>query len=186
MRSFENNMSEILRYAVLSLLLAGVISSGAQAEPLTWQDCAREARDHHPDLISASEKLKEVTADKVITQSAARPQINGEVSGRRSKATSSNETNSYSYSVTGSQLLYDGFKTSNEIKAASENIKTSQYNYAAVSSDVRLALRAAFVELLKAQELVALTEDIASRRKQNLELVCGCVITPAGNTGVHY
>ena len=55
--------------------------------------------------------------------------------------------------------------------AANENIKSAQYNYAVTSSNVRLNLRLAFVNLLKAQESIKLTEDIADRRNQNLNLI---------------
>ncbi len=165
-------MSKVLRYLVFILLPLLLFPFGVSAEEeLTWQDCVKEAKIHHPDLVSASERIKELTADKTITQSTVAPQITAEVSGRRSKATSGGGADNYSYSVTGRQLLFDGFKTANQIRAASENIRASEYNYAATSANVRLALRIAFVELLRAQELVAITEEIASRRKQNLELV---------------
>jgi outer membrane protein TolC len=68
-------------------------------------------------------------------------------------------------------LLFDGLKTPYDIAAAAKNVKSAQYNYTLTSSDIRLRLRTAFAELLKAQELLTITEDILTRRKQNAELV---------------
>jgi len=57
------------------------------------------------------------------------------------------------------------------VNAASEDIKAAQENYKFTSSDVRLSLRTAFIELLKAQEGLRIKEEIYERRRQNFELV---------------
>ena len=87
------------------------------------------------------------------------------------KRDSSVKTDTYSYGVNATQLLFDGFKTVYDIKASSKIITAAQSNYEVISSNVRQRLRAAFVELLRAQELLNITEDILSRRKQNVDLV---------------
>jgi outer membrane protein TolC len=80
-------------------------------------------------------------------------------------------TDSYSYGVTGNQLIFDGFKTINEVNAAKENIKAAQEGYRFTSTEVRLNLRTAFVNLLTAQEMVKVTEDIVKIRRDNLMLI---------------
>lgn len=156
-------------------LLYNALSFQALAEEprlLTWEDCVRAAELNHPDLVSAAQQLKQVEADKWITQSAMLPQVSTELSGQTSKISTSEEyKESYSYGISGKQLLFDGFKTSNDVGADKEEVRASHYNYAVVSSNVRLTLRSAFVELLRAQDLIFITESIAKRRKQNLELV---------------
>jgi outer membrane protein TolC len=140
-------------------------------ETLTWKDCVKEALINHPDLISGKEKVKQAEADKDITSSAMLPQVTSEISGKRSKMERQPETDTYSYRVTGNQLLFDGFKISSDKEAASETVTAQRYNYAVISSNIRLILRKAFTSLLRAQELIFLTEEIAKRRKQNVELV---------------
>lgn len=156
-------------------LLCNVLSFQALAEELrllTWEDCVKAAELNHPDLVSAAQQLKQVEADKWIRQSAMLPQVSTELKGQTSKTSTSEEyKESYSYGISGKQLLFDGFKTSNDVGAAKEEVRASHYNYAVVSSNVRLTLRNAFVELLRAQGLISITESIARRRKQNLELV---------------
>ena len=143
-----------------------------EIQVFTWEDCLRKAVKNNPELISAKEELSQSEADRKIAQSAGLPQISTEMVGRKSETAGfRSETDSYSLAITGNQLLYDGFKTSKDVKEATENIKASRYNYDVVSSNVRLDLRIAFVELLHAQELISLTENIALRRRQNLDLV---------------
>jgi outer membrane protein TolC len=150
--------------------LCGAAASMA-AETLTWEACVREATDNHPDLISGKETVAQAEADKDVAASAMLPQVNSEVSRRRSKTSTQTETDTYAYRVTGSQLLFDGFKTGSDVGAAAELIAAQTYNYAVISSNIRFRLRNAFAFLLRAQELIALTEEIAGRRKQNVDLV---------------
>lgn len=140
-------------------------------EILSWQDCVREAQQNHPDLVSARENVRYTQASRAITKSAALPQISANVSESTSKTATTYKKETYSYSVAGEQLLFDGLKTSFDIKAAEQQVKSAQFNYVLVSSEVRNRLRTAFIRLLKAQELLGITEEIFERRKQNFELV---------------
>ncbi|MEI6437152.1 MAG: TolC family protein [Candidatus Omnitrophota bacterium] len=158
------------------LLMAGlacvlVVGRAQAQEVLTWADCIKEARLRHPDLISAREKVNAAQADKALTRSGALPQLSASAGADVSKTAGRAKTENYSLGVSGSQLLFDGFKTSNELAAARERVKSAQYNYQVASSDVRLRLRSAFVGLLSAQENVGLTKNIRQRRQQNLDMV---------------
>ncbi|MCU0847347.1 MAG: TolC family protein [Spirochaetes bacterium] len=77
----------------------------------------------------------------------------------------------YNYGVSARQLLFDGFKTVYDIKSSDKKIEAAEYQYLAVSSDVRFNLRVAFIQLLASQEAVVLLKDIVKRRKSNLDLV---------------
>ncbi len=141
------------------------------AETLTWEDCVREAAKNNPDLIVAVEGVKQSTADKQITASTLYPQVTSSVSGTTGKAAGGGTSDTYAYDVSGSQLVFDGFKTVSDVNAAKENVQASRENYRFVSSDVRQRLRSAFVDLLYAQNLVDVAEDIISIRKSNLVLI---------------
>lgn len=157
----------IFSSSVVPMLFAG--------EPLTWQDCVREAAINNPDLISAAEVIQQKTSDKFSAQSELLPQVTGSAGASRAEATSSAASstirNSYSYGVDGTQLIFDGLKTVNDINAATENVKSARENYRFISSEVRFALRTAFADLLKAQALINVAEDIWKIRRSNLELI---------------
>jgi len=162
--------TRILYVTIFALCLLNAGPLYAQ-EILTWQECIRQAKENNPDLISAAEKTKQAIANKDIVTSPMLPQITTGVSGRRSEAGGQKTATTSAYSVTGRQLVFDGFKTLNEVSSSSYALKAQRYDYAVVSSDVRLGLRYAFVSLLRAQDLIFITEDIAERRRQNLSLV---------------
>ena len=160
---------------IISLLSFGFTNISAEAEEtLTWQDCLRESAKNHPDLIAAKEEIKQSEAAKKITASTLFPQVNTNVNastGRSDNGTSSANADSYGYGVTGSQLLFDGTKTINNVRADKENIKAAKQNFRFTSSAVRFRLRTAFVNLLKAQEMLRITQEIYDIRRGNLELI---------------
>ncbi len=138
---------------------------------LSWSECVQEALRNHPDLVSAQEAVRQAEADQGTSRSDGLPQISSELSAKRARTLTAGPTDTYSYSVTGKQLLFDGTKTSQAIREAAEAVKAAEYDLFVVSSNVRLSLRAAFAELLTAQDMVALTEQIRARREENLRLV---------------
>jgi outer membrane protein TolC len=157
-------------FFVFTLLILCFSSRNVFAEEvLTWSDCIKEAKKNHPDLISAEESINQKQADKVITKSDLYPQVDASADYSRTKTTT--EKDSYSYGISGSQLIFNGAKTENDLKAASEDVKAAQYSYKFTSSEVRYRLRSAFISLLKAQEFLDITEEIARIRRDNLILI---------------
>ena len=140
---------------------------------MSWEQCVSEAVKAHPDLYSALAVLQQAEADKSITKGALLPQlsfgVNSSESGSIGKGAGS--SSALSYSLSAQQLLYDGQKTSSQIASNAEAIKAAQYNVNAVSANLRFALRSAFTQLLKAQDLVGLTVEIADRRQNNVRLI---------------
>ncbi|MBI5024375.1 MAG: TolC family protein [Candidatus Omnitrophica bacterium] len=154
---------------VILLGYAFTVPAFAQ-EILTWPDCLAEAKKNHPDLISAAESVNQKKAAKEVGVSALFPQTGADLDISRVK-TGNTTANSYSYGVSGTQLIFDGMKISGEIKAASESVAAAEQNYRFASTEIRLNLRGAFVNLLKAQELVKVTEEIVNIRRDNLALI---------------
>jgi len=143
-------------------------------EILTWQDCIKEAAKNHPDLIAAEQSVKQSEASKAITASTLFPQVNSNLSAstaRTDTGTSSSNGDTYTYGVTGTQLLFDATKTISNVKAAKEFIIAAKQGFRFTSSQVRLRLRTAFVHLLKAQEALHITQEIYNIRRANLELI---------------
>ncbi len=164
-------MTKFIRFLVCAIFLMNLPYISFAEEVLTWRDCVVEARDNNPELKSAQELIKRARAERASTTGGLLPQIDSSMSGRTSKSVGESQSDSYSYSVGASQLIFDGFKTLYNRRADSLGIDTAEYGYEIASSEVRLGLRNAFIELLRAQESLKLREEILTRRKQNLELV---------------
>lgn len=78
---------------------------------------------------------------------------------------------SLAYGISGKQLVFDSMKTVYDVKAASSQVNEARYNLAKTSSQIRMNLRVAYVELLRAQDSIQISREIAERSKKNLELV---------------
>jgi len=146
----------------------------AAEEILSWGDCIKEAAKNHPDLIASQEVIKQSVATKQETASTLFPQITAELSASTAKTagtSGSSTADSYSYGASATQLVFDGIKTINNVKAASEDISAAKQGFRFTSTSVRYRLRSAFIELLKAQEMLRIAEEIYNIRRGNLELI---------------
>ena len=162
-------------FLIIICLSAAWLGKLQAEEMLTWQACLAEAKKNHPDLIFAAESINEEKAGKAIAASGLYPQIEAALGASTAETEASGgsktTTDSYSYGLSGNQLIFDGLKTINEIKTAGQNLKVAEENYRFVSSGIRLDLRTAFVNLLKTQELVRVAEDIVKIRRDSLMLI---------------
>ena len=161
--------------ATINMFLAVLFFASASPlqadDSLTWEQCASEAKRAHPDLYTALALLQQAEADKQVTGGSRLPQLSLSVSSLKNGTSGLGSSSLSSYALSAQQLIYDGGKTSNQIASNTEAIKAAQYNYDAVSANVRFALRSAFTQLLKAQELVGLAGEIATRRQNNVRLI---------------
>lgn len=172
-------MSKFITLVLITLFILGLfIHNSIAEETITWQDCIAEAAKNNPDLIAGQESIKQSVAAKGISASGLFPQVSSNLSASTAKTSTttsgnstSRTTDSYSYGASATQLIFDGLKTVNNVNAARENLKASQQGYRFTSSEVRLRLRAAFINLLRAQELISVTEDIIKIRRDNFELI---------------
>jgi len=164
-----------IRFAFIIFAIFIFSPFGLRAEEiLSWQDCIKEAAKNHPDLIAAQEEVNQAVAEKKITASALFPQIDANLGASTAKTagtSGSSTADSYSYGVSGTQLIFDGTKTISNVRAASEQIQASQQNYKFISVGVRYSLRSAFIDLLKTQEMLKVAQEIYEIRKQNYELI---------------
>jgi len=154
---------------IFAFILTVVFSCAAPVlagEELTWEACVKEAAVNHPDLISALESVKQYKAGEKISFSGMLPQVDSSLEAGTSKS-----QDTYSYGLSGTQLLFDGQKTREKFKSAVENTKAAKYKFNYTSANVRLALRTAFVNLLKAQEALKISGEIYQIRRSNLELI---------------
>ncbi|MDD5561740.1 MAG: TolC family protein [Candidatus Omnitrophica bacterium] len=152
-----------------------LLSASKAEEVLTWQDCIKEAAKNHPDLIAAGEEIKQSEASKQVTASTLFPQVDANVNASTAKTESnpgkSSTGDTYNYGVSATQLFFDGAKTINDVKSASEDIKAAKQNFRYTSATVRFRLRKAFIDLLKVQEMLRITHEIYDIRRDNLELI---------------
>lgn len=180
-------MTRLTKILLIFLFLAAFypITRINGEEALDWLSCVNEAKKNHPDLVSASEKVKQAKATKEITRSAFLPLLGFDASEVTTKnasfgasgssvelvSTGSNRKTAYQYEGTAQQLLFDSFRTAYDLSSNERTVVAQKYNYDVTSSNVRLRLRTAYVQLLTAQEYLNIVREIEARRKTTSELV---------------
>ena len=158
-------------YLFLAMFLFVAVPMLHAEESLTWEQCVSETKQAHPDLYSALAVIQQAEADKRITSGSQLPQLSLSGSTLQNGTSGAGSSFASSYSLSAQQLLYDGHKTSSQVASNAEAVKAAEYNYRIVSANVRFALRSAYTQLLKAQDLVGLTVEIAARRQKNVRLI---------------
>ncbi len=141
---------------------------------LTWQQCVKIAEKNNPELIAARETVNKTEANIGIARSPMLPQVSVNSSVSKSKAETelgTTEQNRFSYDIEGKQMLFDGLKTLSDVDKIKEELSAARYRYLATSSNLRLALRSAYLSIIKSQENISISKKILERRKQNYDLV---------------
>ncbi len=190
-------MKRYHKYAILAIC---IMMASAQLlygqEVITWEECAIYAHQNNPGLKSSLEAVNKSKAVTGVARSAYLPQISASAGVNTAKTIDKSKTylsekinwsanqfledqrksnstisNSFSYGVSGKQLIFDSMKTIYDIKAAERAADDTLLQYHIKSSQVRLELRTAFVKLLKAQESVDISKQIIEIRKKNYNLV---------------
>ena len=163
-----------LSYILIFLSLAVIpvpISAADFQEKLTWDDCVREAAITNPDLLAAGMEVNQAVAEKRMTRANLLPQISADAATSTSKSSGDDQGESYSYGIEGRQLIFDGLKSWYDLDQSAQELIVAHQRYEITSMGVRLSLREAFISLLKAQELVGISENIAARRRKQAGLV---------------
>jgi len=159
-------------FFAIIILLWGMPLFADDASVLNWNDCVHQAEINNPDLAASVENIQQYKADKWIAKSPFLPQVLVNSSANKSDSfTNVRDRNRYDYSVRGEQLIFDGLKVYNDVKSAKEDIRAAEYDHILVSSDILYSLREAFANLLKAQTLVPIMQEIIARRSQNLKMI---------------
>ncbi len=168
-----NKINISTTYYILLIIYLSTTSIFAE-NILTWRDCVRITQKNNPELASAAENIKMSEANIGIARSPMLPNVEANSSVSKSKSETQFgpvEQDSYSYGIEGRQMLFDGLKTFSDVDKSKEDLKISRYRYQAVSSNVRLGLRNAYISIMKAQENIEISKKIEKRRKQNYDLV---------------
>lgn len=183
-------------FIILSILaLCTQTDAGPEDNALTWEECISITIDKNPELQSSRELVIQSKAKVGSAVSGYLPQISANFGANVTRQTSQDQTSSqnttninqllikeatkkkwddtysYSYGISGRQMIFDGFKTVFDIKSAESLVDGSKFRHRAASSDIRLSLRTAYVNLMKSQESIGLLRAIANRWKKNLDLV---------------
>jgi len=163
----------VLTAGCLTVRLPSVeIQKAGEKKPLTWQEMVETSLQHNPDLLRARAARKSGLWSRNIAAGDYLPSVNGVVNRTRTTVPLSDEaSNQLEVNLEANQNIFSGFDTTGKTVKAQKDYAAAQWAYRETSADVRFRLRSAYIELLRFNRLVGVTERIAERRKQNAELI---------------
>lgn len=152
-----------------TLLFLGFTHSYSQ--DLTWEEVAKIAEAHNPDLLASRSAVNSSEAKYRAAFGNFLPQLTGSADYSKSKASGNDTQNDYSYALTLQQSLFSGLKTKANVELTKTQLKSANVNLALIESQVAADLKSGFVSLLTAQENVLLLKKIGARRAENKKLI---------------
>jgi len=149
----------------------GTLLEDKSLSGLTWENVLFLAKEKNPVLKQQEESVKLANLNYYKSKTNFLPNLSASASSSKSGINNSGLTDQYSYGISGNLSIFNGFNDTTELKIKSIEMKIADLEYKRIFSDTVYNLKKSFIELLWAQEMVALTEKILQKRRQNSELV---------------
>jgi outer membrane protein len=174
----------IWRTTLLMMAGAGILHgepapssvSDVPGTQLTWEECVRQATKQNPDLQASREAVLNSDAVRMGAYSALYPQISASFGDTRgyqgaNLSSPSNYSTSYGEQISLSQLIFNGFATKGNIDQARAQLNLAFANLNGEKASVSFSLKSAFAQLLYAQKLIKISQDVIDIRQSNARLV---------------
>jgi outer membrane protein TolC len=168
--------SAVTYLAALAVWSASSLVWGQEplTQPLTWDDCVREAAQHNPDLAAADASVQLARFQHRSSYGNFYPQLSFDSAySRTGAATASTSAHgeAFSLGLTLRQNLFSGFRDTGRVEGTRAVLEATGASQGSAKAQVSFDLKSAFAQLLFAQEALQLTETIAARRKENMGMV---------------
>ncbi len=143
---------------------------------LTWEDCVRLTVENNPDLQASREAVLNTDAVHRGAYAALYPQISASLTDTRTydgpylKAPKDYST-AYEGDLTLTQLIFDGFATKGRIDQAKAQLNLAFANLINEKAVVSFNLKSAFAELIYAQKLIKISQNVIDIRQSTARLV---------------
>lgn len=150
------------------------IATHAAGPPITWDDCVKELIRNNPQLQAFSAAVEKARADVMGNYGPFLPQISADGSIGKSNMeldTGYQDSSSYQASLSAYQSLFAGFGDIATLRRSQALLTIAEINLQATKATLSATLRQSFARLLYAQDFIRVSEVIAARRKENVNLV---------------
>ena len=159
---------------VLAILLSASSVLAQTNDFLTWDACLINTKAYSPDLVSARAAVRELEYGLASAGSGFRPTITAKAGGEFGQNESGDvwsESKNSSASLSLAQDLFSGGGNVAKRNKAVAQLEIGNEQFRKTLSDVEQRSRLAYVDVLYAQDLIILTEEIEKRRSNNVRLI---------------
>jgi outer membrane protein TolC len=162
------------------IFAACCLASSLRAETLAWDDAVAEAKRANPDLLVAEENLRQAETAELSAQAQFLPKA-----GLNASATQGGTYDPQSDSLSGgppgdthyglnldaSLNLFRGFSNVASLRQAGARLRQAKAARTEARASVLYSLRASFAQLIYGAQLIALSDNLASRATENRDMV---------------
>jgi len=156
-------MYEIMRFLTkIVFLIALSVFSASYAAALTLKETVLHTLDSNPEVLAAKNELESRRFEVKQARSGYLPTVSvdaGIGEERRKSPATGNETVDLTrreLGVNASQLLFDGFATSSEVKRQKARVESAEFQLLATSGDLALRTSQVYLDVLRHAELLDL------------------------------
>ena len=170
---YKLNLCGLLLWAGLGMLRVGY-GQTQELAILSFDDCVQELIQQNPDLQAAQEAVAKTRNDLVIRFSPFLPQVSADGNASRNGGDTSSGYSvgdSLSIGLSARQNLFSGFKDQARLEQGRALLSAEAMRLRRVKSELSLTLKTAFYRLVYADDFLRLAQTIATRRKDNVQLV---------------
>ena len=153
-----------------AMLVVFLLLISTEVSALTWQDVVAQAAQKSNEIKSARKQLDAYQWSYYKSYSNFLPQVSANASTGNSSGASGSST-SYSYGLNANLSIFSGLSNYFNLRSAAVNYDYYRANLQNSEADAYYQLRQAFIDLLIAQQNVAVREKIEQARADNARMI---------------
>lgn len=151
---------------------AKILQGPSDEGPLHWRRAVEIALRDHPDLIEARQSLQSKKHNRNQTIADFLPSADGSLTRSRSRTTGTRPMeDDLDLGLSVDQTFFSGFENTADFLKAKREWEAERWAYFEKSAEIRLSLRSAYIATMEEYQLLAVTREIAKRRRENAELI---------------
>jgi outer membrane protein, adhesin transport system len=159
--------------ALLICMLPGALYAETTAVPASLHDIAQSTIQNNPDVLSKWHNLRAAMSERDVARGGFFPRgdLNASTGRESIKYGDTTDFNRQNYTLTLTQMLFDGFATSNEVKRLGKAQQVRYYELLDASESAALDATKAYYDVIRYRQLMALAEDNYVQHKATYEQI---------------
>lgn len=166
----RNTTIKHLCASVLLILAILANVSAQEVSPLSFDEASKLLLLNNPRALASARSMDAAKSRVTYNKGGLGPQVSANAAYNRLGTEPDPSTESYSYGFSASQSLFSPALWA-AIRSAGAAYRKAEADYDLVRSNLLLELKTVFSDLIKAREVLKLSEETLKRRAENVEII---------------
>jgi outer membrane protein len=169
-REMRNTAVRTLCAAVLIIPVFLAKASAQEGSPLSFDEASKLLLLNNPQALAAARSMDAARSRVTYNKAGLGPQVSANAAYNRLGTEPDPSTESYAYGFSASQPLFSPALPA-AVRSARAAYRKAEADYDRVRSNLLLELKTVFSDLIKAREVLKLSEETLKRRAENVEII---------------